>query len=229
MALSLVFFLAFLGAVLPAILWLSFWLLEDRCEPEPKQYIFFCFLAGMAMVVLALPIEQYAQRFLSGILLYAAWAATEEILKFGAAYFVALRWGVFNEPIDAVIYLVTAALGFSMVENALFLVPSIVQGDFIHTLLTGDMRFIGATLLHTLASATIGITIALAYNQPASVRIRVALGGVILAIALHALFNFFILSESGGGILLVFLFIWIGIIALLLLLERVKIPQRDYC
>jgi len=39
---------------------------------------------------------------------------------------------------------------------------------------------------------------------------------------LHALFNFFIMDASGETILAVFLFVWIGIIILFLLFEKIK-------
>ncbi|MDB5225023.1 MAG: hypothetical protein JWO43_645 [Candidatus Adlerbacteria bacterium] len=229
MVLSTTLFVALLAGLIPGMLWLFFWLFEDRCEPEPKRYIFYTFIAGMLMVPLVLPLEQAVQGYFTGFGLYAAWAACEEILKFGAAYFAALKWSVFDEPLDGVIYLVTAALGFSAAENALFLVPTLYNGDFIRTLATGDLRFIGASLLHTLASATIGIMIALSFGKPAATRALYAIIGVILAVVLHTLFNFFILKQSGGGTFLVFLCIWVGIIAVLLMVERIKIPQRDYC
>lgn len=220
---------AFLGGLLPGCIWLFFWLLEDRCEPEPKRYIILAFMGGMLAVLVALPIEQYFQGALSGFLVYAAWAATEEIVKFGMAYFLVLRSGVFDEPLDAVIYMVTIALGFSVVENALFLASSIRDNNLYQALAIGDLRFVGATLLHTLTSATIGVCIALAFNKRASVRRLAALGGVILATLLHTLFNFFILKESSYSMFVVFAFVWIGIVALLLVVERIKIPERDYC
>ncbi len=231
-----VLFLAFLGGVLPALLWLTFWLLEDRCEPEPKRYIFFCFIAGMLAVALVLPVEQTTQSFAiawgyapTGTLVLFLWALTEELFKFGAAYLVALRSKVFDEPLDAVIYLVTAALGFSAAENMLFLLNPLESGNLLQTIITGDLRFIGAMLLHTLASATIGVMLALTFYQPAGVRRLAALGGVILAVALHTLFNFFILGQGSGATFWIFLFIWLGIIGVLLMVERVKRPARDYC
>ena len=157
MVLSPVFFIAFLGGVLPALLWLFFWLFEDRCEPEPKRYIFFSFFAGMAVVWPVLFLERSVVPFASGATLLLIWAFIEEACKFGAAYLAALHWHVFDEPLDAVIYLVTVALGFSALENTLFLMGPLEQGDVLKTIVTGDLRFIGATLLHTLSSATIGV------------------------------------------------------------------------
>lgn len=224
-----VIFVAFLGGVIPALLWLVFWLLEDRCEPEPKRYIFFCFVLGMLSVFPVLFSERFAAAYISGPILLLIWAAIEELFKFAAAYIAALRWHVFDEPLDAVIYMVTAALGFSAMENALFLMGPLQHGDIIKTIVTGDLRFIGATLLHTLASTTIGMALALSFYKKANVRRMYALVGVILATLLHMFFNFFILQEGGGATFWIFLTIWLGVIGMLLFTERIKQPARDYC
>jgi len=226
----IVLLFAFIGGVLPALLWLAFWLLEDRCQPEPKRYIFFSFIAGMVVVLpFVLPLERLAAQYYSGFLLLLAWAAIEEVFKFLAAYLVALRTRVFDEPLDAIIYMVTAALGFSALENVLFLIGPLGHGDVLRTVVTGDLRFIGATLLHTLSSATIGLGLALTFYKPGRVRLLATGIGLILAIMLHTLFNFFILRGDGGATFWIFLCIWFGIIAILLLVERVKHPTRDYC
>lgn len=232
-------FIAFLGGLLPALLWLIFWLLEDRCEPEPKRYIFFSFIAGMILVIpiplggylfgIVLPLEKFAATIFSGTALLVAWAAIEEIFKFAAAYLAALRFRVFDEPLDAVIYLITVALGFSAAENMLFLLGPLQEGNALQAVATGNLRFMGATLLHTLSSATIGIALALSFYRGISARRMAALGGVILAVLLHAVFNFFILNRDGDVTFWVFLAVWFGIIAVLLFTERIKHPARDYC
>lgn len=237
--------IAFLGGVLPALLWLFFWLMEDRCEPEPKHYIILTFVAGAFMVWPVYHLELLVQNFflshsfehalafyglyVTGPLTLFSWAVIEEAAKFGAAYFIALRSAVFDEPLDAVVYLVTAALGFAAIENTLFILGPLGEGDFLRSVVTGDLRFIGATLLHTLSSATIGVALALAFYKSVAVRLLAAVGGVILAILLHTLFNFFILGTGSEATFWVFLFIWCGVVGALLLVERVKIPARDYC
>lgn len=218
-----------LGGVLPALLWLTFWLMEDRCEPEPKRYLLLAFITGGLSVFIALWLEQKAQLYFSGSALLFVWAATEELLKFGAAYLVALRLRVFDEPLDAVVYMVTVALGFAAFENALFMLTPLQNGDVLRTIIVGDMRFIGATLLHTLSSATIGIALALAFYKGAKARRLAALVGVILAVFLHTLFNFFILGSDGGATFWIFLCIWFGIVVMLFMTEQVKQPARDYC
>lgn len=226
---SVVFFIALLGGVLPALLWLTFWLLEDRCEPEPKRYIVLTFAAGAVAVFAALLLEQRAAGYFTGPMLLLVWAAIEEIVKFGAAYLVALRTHVFDEPLDAVVYMVTVALGFAAFENVLFLLTPLQEGDALRAIITGDLRFIGATLLHTLSSATIGIALAFAFYKRAAYKRMAALIGVILAIFLHTLFNFFILGTGGGATFWIFLCIWFGIVVLLFMTEQIKQPSRDYC
>jgi RsiW-degrading membrane proteinase PrsW (M82 family) len=220
--------LAFLGGVLPALIWLFFWLMEDRCEPEPKRYILFSFLLGMVAVVPALYFEQLASTFLPmslGLLL--VWAFVEEITKYGAAYLGALRSSAFDEPIDAVIYLATAALGFSAAENILFLWKPLAEHDYLRSIIMGDLRFMGASLLHIVASVTIGLGLALSYHKPRATRFLYALLSVILAVALHTIFNFFIIQGT-SEIVWIFMCVWIGVIAALLMTERVKEP-KDYC
>ncbi|MBI2005014.1 PrsW family intramembrane metalloprotease [Patescibacteria group bacterium] len=236
--------IAFLGGVLPALLWLFFWLLEDRCDPEPKRYIILTFIAGGLAIFPVYYLELFMQQVLASStphpllllglhvstpLVLFSWAIIEELAKFAAAYFIALRSAVFDEPLDAVIYLVTAALGFSAIENTLFLMGPLSQGDALRTVVTGDLRFIGATLLHTLSSATIGVALAFAFYKSVAARWFAAAAGVILAVVLHTLFNFFILGTSSGATFWIFLLIWCGIVAALLLVERVKLPARDYC
>lgn len=224
-----IIFIAILGGILPALLWLTFWLMEDRCEPEPKRYLLLTFIAGGISVFIALLIEQRVMLYFTGTALLFIWAVTEELLKFGAAYLVALRLRVFDEPLDAVIYMVTVALGFSAFENMLFLMTPLQNGDVLRTIITGDLRFIGATLLHTLSSATIGIALALAFYKGAQVRRLAALAGVILAVFLHTMFNFFILGSGGGTTFWIFLAIWFGIVVTLFMTEQIKEPARDFC
>ncbi len=228
--------LAFLGGVCPALLWLFFWLMEDRCQPEPKRFIFYSFAAGMFAVAPTLYLQWIAQASFGtmNLSLLAIWAIIEESMKFGAAYFVALRFSVYDEPLDAVIYLVTAALGFSALENILFLWSPISSGDLVGTLVLGESRFMGASLVHTLSSVTVGIALALSFYKPADTRKLYAFCGLILAALLHTTYNYFILTTTGSDVqrtqetFWIFVCVWLGIIVALLLTERLKKPN-DYC
>lgn len=221
-------FIAFFGGLLPSLLWLAFWLLEDRCEPEPKKYLFITFLVGMVAVVAVLPVERFAMQYFAGAGLLFVWAVLEEGFKIGAAL-VALRSRALDEPLDAVIYMVTAALGFAAMENALFLLGPLESSDAVNAFLTGNLRFIGAMLLHTLASATVGLSMAYAFYRSVLVRRWAFTGGLVLAIALHTLFNFLILKGGAPLTFSAFITIWAGIIAVLFFTEHIKRPARDYC
>ncbi len=217
---------AALGGILPALIWLWFWLREDKKHPEPKRLIFLAFFMGMLTIPFVIPLQRYAQAFFSGTLLIVAWATIEEILKYLFAYFSVLRKKEVNEPIDPVIYMISVALGFAALENTLFLLDPLANGEILTSLITGNFRFLGATLLHVLASATIGVFIAFSFCETKWAK-RFLVGiGIILAIVLHALFNFSIIQSNETSILFVFAAVWAGIIVLLLTLERIKLIQK---
>jgi len=216
------FFYSAIGGILPSFIWLLFWLREDKLHPEPKKMILFSFLMGMLSVFFVLYIESYIKTVFSGVIMIVLWATTEEIFKFGAAYISALRTKNFDEPVDAMVYLITAALGFSALENTLFLLTPIHSSDIFDSVNTANLRFIGASLLHILTSGTIGAFIAFAFYKTKKIkRIYLAIG-VILGITLHAFFNLFIIKDDGVFTFFVFCAVWTAIVILFLVFEKVK-------
>ena len=200
---------AFLGGLLPSSIWLYFLLKEDAAHPEPKALIALTFVAGMAAVPLALPLEQYAQANLVGSLpILTAWALIEEVLKYGMAATLILWRGAVDEAPDYVIYMLTVALGFAAAENMLFLLTPLSDGQFATSVFTGDVRFLGSTLLHVVASAAIGF--ALAFSARSSPIRRMAAGafGLILAVALHTAFNALIINQGASTTLAALFLIW---------------------
>jgi len=213
---------AALGGIIPAIIWVWFWIKEDAKHPEPKQLIVAAFLIGMVAVAVVIPLQKMAMTLLSGTAMVLAWAAIEEIIKFLLAYFTVLSHKADDEPIDPMIYMLTVALGFAAAENTLFLIDPISNGGFVESILTGNFRFLGATLLHVLSSSVIGLMMGLAFYKRKLVKFWYILTGLILAIILHGAFNFFILKSNGGELMRVFAFVWVGLILLLIAFERVK-------
>ncbi len=219
-------FLALAGGLVPAIFWLWFWLREDRCHPEPKRLIFTSFLAGMSVVFFVLPLQQFAMERFTGNDLMIVWVIIEEVLKYSAALIVVLWNKAVDEPMDAIIYMITIALGFSSLENALFIFTPLTAGNIAESVITGNFRFLGATLLHILASGTVGVAMAFSFYKKARARITAATVGLCIAIVLHALFNFSIMSARGEAVLGVFMFVWLGVIVFFLILEKVKRIRR---
>lgn len=221
------------GGILPALAWLWFWRREDASHPEPRRLIALAFFAGMVTVAVVIPMERFVQPYLTGMqffgiiiaaqtLVFTAWSFIEEIMKYVAARVTVLRRREDDEPIDPVIYMVTVALGFAAAENTLFLLSPIGGDTFIQTFITGNLRFIGATLLHVLSSAVIGVSLALSFYKPRRIKRRYVVAGVILAGLLHSAFNFFILNAAEDSLFRTFSFVWLGVIALLGVLEYIK-------
>ncbi len=221
---------ALMGGILPALLWLWFWLKEDRLHPEPRRLIIWTFIFGMVAVIIALPIEQGAHYVLqkygllgvmNGFLLLFFWAMAEEILKYFATKKAALNNKEYDEPVDALVYMITAALGFAALENVIFLIAVCADYGLLYGFITGNLRFVGATLLHILSSAVVGSAIAFSFFHKENYR-RNVLWGLLFATLLHTLFNYFIMKSGEQNLFPVFLPFWLLVIPLLLIFERVK-------
>ncbi|OHA15215.1 MAG: hypothetical protein A3G52_01250 [Candidatus Taylorbacteria bacterium RIFCSPLOWO2_12_FULL_43_20] len=211
-----------IGGVIPALIWLWFWLKEDP-HPEPRRLLVLSFLAGMLAVAFVIPFQKLADDAITSMFwLIVAWAAIEEILKFAAAYWAGIRRKEDDEPVDPIIYLLTAALGFAALENTLFIFNPLFDGNFTLGILTGNLRFIGATLLHIIASASIGVALGLAFYKSKTAKFLYFLIGLAVSVTLHSAFNLFIINNENNLTFTVFYFVWITIIVLLLYFEKIK-------
>ncbi|MFA5889057.1 MAG: PrsW family glutamic-type intramembrane protease [Candidatus Paceibacterota bacterium] len=218
------FVLSFFLGLLPALIWLWFWLKEDT-HPEPAKMVTLSFFGGMVAVVFVLPLQKIVYDYIQNqeILSFTLWAGIEEILKFGFVYFIALRnKKVTDEPVDDIIYLIVSALGFVTFENTLFLIPSVANGNFLNVIIHGNLRFVGASLLHIMSSGAVGICMALAFYKSQTKKMLHVISGLAIAIVLHTSFNLLIISGAEKNNLLIFGLVWVGIIGLLLMFERVK-------
>lgn len=223
---------AVFGGILPALFWLWFWLKEDRAHPEPRGKITASFLAGMGAVFLALPLEHAACAMIANgscnslggnEVLATTLALIEELVKFLAVYIIAFHSKYFDEPIDALIYLITVALGFSAMENTLYLLDITTNQGLAMGIINGNLRFIGATVLHMASSAVLGVTIAFTFYRHRIERVAWAFVGVIIAGLLHTVFNLSIIKvENIGESLKVFSYFWGVIIVIIFLFERIK-------
>lgn len=217
---------ALLSGILPAFIWLFFWLREDRQHPEPRSLLAACFFGGMLAVIAAIFLERYvADLYTDPTIRYTLWAAIEEILKFIAIAAIGLRSRANDEPIDAMIYCIVVALGFSALENALFIMDPLAGGEIAKSIVTGNMRFIGATLLHIVSSATIGFAIGYFFYHGRIVKMLAAVVGIIAAIAIHAAFNLSIIEASAADTLRTFSWIWGGVVIMIILFEEIKVVR----
>jgi RsiW-degrading membrane proteinase PrsW (M82 family) len=204
---------ATLGGFIPALLWLWFWRHEDA-HREPWRLTLLTFFAGMITVALVIPLQKQVAIFFTGSAIIFLWAVIEEVLKFVMAYITVLRDKEVDEPIDPMIYMITIALGFAAVENTLFLINPIANSGILDSIMTGNFRFLGASLLHVLSSSMVGAMLGLSFYRRRVLKIEYAVIGLILAIGLHSLFNFLILKTTGAEVLRVFVLVWLGIVAM---------------
>lgn len=231
------------GGVLPSLVWLWFWLREDQQSPEPTGLIALSFFAGMAVVYFVLPLQKLVVAGITPTMhivnvltiklsfvppaqqtvQVTLWAFIEEFAKYATVFLIAFKSKYFDEPMDAVIYLITVALGFAAMENALYILKDMAHGGILDILGNGNMRFIGATIVHIVSSSLVGIAIAFAFYAPRYIKFLTTIIGIIIASLLHAYFNLSIMESDGTmKTLLVFSQFWGAIVGLIVLLELVK-------
>ena len=208
----MVFLLLLLG-LLPGFAWLTFYL-EEETHAEPKRLILFTFTAGIAFAFFTVILERWFNNAASSagisefsILSLLGLALIEEVMKFAAADFAIAKTPEMRDPVDLMIYMIVAALGFATLENIGALAsasaaPSTLLASVFQTV---SLRFVGATLLHSLASGTVGYYWALGIARKKVKRYLAA--GFALAAILHAFFNYLILSYGNVAYTVVFLVI----------------------
>lgn len=190
--------------VLPSIIWLLFYLRKDA-HPEPKRMILKIFLYGMLATAPALLLElgifqiikllpfNMPTILISLFYIFLGVALVEEMLKYLIVKGKVLNNPAFDEPLDIMLYMIIAALGFAAMENILTLLPIDSYFGFGKILSISFLRFVGAVFLHTLCSGTIGYFWALSIYEKRN-RFRLLLTGISTAVILHGAFNFFIMN-----------------------------------
>jgi len=219
---------ALLGGILPTFFWLRFWWREDECNREPRSMLVLTFIAGMLSVLIALS----AERFIADLLynqthIVVAAATIEEFIKLVVVGLLAFSIRFINEPTDYALYLITGALGFAALENTLFLIEPITHQDITVSILTGNLRFLGATVLHIVASATIGAFLGIAFYKNKFAKVIHGIIGVLTAITLHTIFNFFIMKGTTQSIITALAMLWASAILLLVVFEKLKQIHRQ--
>lgn len=227
--------------ILPAAIWLAYFIKKDL-RPEPKRLLLKIFFLGMMATLPALLIESSLEKnvlanFLSkNSLLYIAInyffivALSEEILKFLAVKIGISHHPEFDEPIDGMIYLITAAMGFATMEN-LLTNAGIALGQaanaFDHIIFNTVMRFYGPTFLHALCSAIVGYFFAMSFFKKKKFY---TFFGLCLAILLHGLFNYLIILNEIFSLFSAFILLAIMVFFVSkILFKRVKREQiRQY-
>jgi len=212
----------------PSLIWLIFYLRKDQ-HPEPKKVVLRVFLFGALMgpaaIVLQVASRWFCQptfewsyffatlgqadyRYFLNVILFAP--LIEEYLKYAVVRWQVLKSPAFDEPLDAMLYLIISALGFAAVENLLniFLAPDLTLR---FALTQSIVRFLSATFLHTLASGLFGYFLALSLLNLKKRR-SFWWGGYLLAAGFHGLYNYIAwLLDANKFFALILAFLLVGL------------------
>ena len=229
--------LSYIGfAFLPPILWLLFYLREDN-HPEPKLLLLLVFVGGMLSAFLALIGECLWMTISTGscqggidstispLVMFGVIALIEEYCKYLSVRVIAEKRPDFDEPIDAMIYMMTAAMGFAALENLLFVFPIFRLNIFSGLEITTN-RFLGANLLHALSSGIVGFFLARAFFSPK--RHHFVILGIILATIMHTLFNYLILIRDGMQQGTFYLILLLSTMAIMVFIDFEKLKKAPH-
>ncbi len=195
--------------LLPSLTWLSYYLRKDL-HPEPKRMILKIFLWGAVITIPVFFVQIGAAYFLgqanispiltSIIYWFVVISFSEELFKYFVVKIKVINSPHLDEPLDAMLYMVVAALGFAALENILYLFSPVSNMSFDQmmnrTLLISFIRFVGATFLHTLCSAVIGYFLATSFCFEKK-RYLLFFSGLIITTLLHGLYDFSIMTLDG--------------------------------
>ena len=208
---------------LVALVWLKWFLKKDKYEKEPERLVFLAFCAGMLATIPCLLLESFlhlrnqdSTAVLQNLFLSFLWVGmVEEFFKYLAVRLTVYRSKEFNEVMDGMVYMVSAALGFAATENVGYML------GFGYAV--GFSRAILSYLAHISFSAILGF-----YMGKSKIEGQKNLiwAGFALAICLHWLYNSFLTAgtaKSSGTFLLFGLVVWVfGLILTLILVKKAQ-------
>mgnify|MGYP001604518660 CR=1 FL=1 len=218
--------------LLPSLVWLSLFLTKDT-EPEPKYMIIKVFFLGIIIAPVVVLMESGIS-VISGldflpkaVTFFLLAAFVEEYMKYWVVRHSVLTKPDFDQPQDAIIYMIAAALGFAAMENMLVIKGIYSEGvGLASTLGVISLRFTGATLLHALASGLIGYFLGLAWFFYHFKRYIVVFG-LVLASVLHFTFNSLIFTDPGPALAFNTLLLLGMLVSVLVLFDRLKTRHKQ--
>lgn len=186
-----------LGIALAPVAAIGFFIwLKDTYEREPLKHIFISFTLGVLCAIPALIMSILLGKFIpvdyESILSVAIYALivvafAEEFAKFLILRFYAYRQKEFNEPFDGIVYGAIISLGFAGIENILYVIDGGLQ--------VGILRMFTAVPAHASFGIIMGYYFGLAWKHKDKAR-AYKLKGLLAAIVLHGLYNFFLMQQS---------------------------------
>ncbi|MGM0438988.1 MAG: PrsW family intramembrane metalloprotease [Patescibacteria group bacterium] len=214
--------------ILPSLIWLFYFLEKDK-EPEPKMRILLVFIFGVLGAGLAASIQSPVRDWIYS-LDPSLFSETQLLLiNFVDSFFVigfleesvkllAVLTGVFllgvkelDEPVDFIIYMITAGLGFAALENYIYFsqAPSSMIAELVF------LRFAITTLFHGMVAGVLGYFLALSVRL---IKKSLVFVGLIVITFFHTLYNVLIelMTTSEGLIYPISLLLFLLLLTILL-------------
>ena len=194
-------------SIAPGVFLLWFYTNKDKYEKEPLKLILKIFFLGAFMVIPSAIIEimfsekSLMENGLIGIFIYSFFcvAMVEEILKLLAVKSMAYGSNEFNEPMDGIVYGISAALGFATLENIFYV--------FNYGIGTGFIRAVLSVPLHTFCGGLLGYYLGQARFNKDKERTLI-IKGFVLASLMHGFYDFFLFSKEYLAIFSIPVVIW---------------------
>jgi len=183
-------------SLLVALFWLGKFRKMDKYEKEPERLIFFAFLGGVLATIpsilfeIPLQIIRQSEFMLQNLLLSFLWVGmVEEFFKYLAVRLTVYRSSQFNEVMDGMIYMVSAALGFAATENVGYMLGFGFS--------VGIPRAILSYLAHVSFSAILGYYMAKTKLEGRSGWLWI---GFTVAVSFHWFYNLFFIMGTIHGL-----------------------------
>jgi protease PrsW len=184
---------------------ICFWIYhQDKYEKEPVDRLLLAFVWGCLSTVPAILAQLYFKQWenpddfiRTGIYSFFVIALTEELSKFYFLRYYAYPDKNFNEPFDGIVYAVMIGMGFATLENVLYVLNT-EGGSFA----LGLGRAFTAVPAHAAFAVMMGSYVGLAKFIPEK-REAYMFSGLVMAVAFHGLYDFFLLQKSYQGLTIV--------------------------
>ena len=191
----------------PGLYWLWYFYQRDKLEPEPKKLVLISYFLGIlaAGLVIFIHMPFKWNYFISAVI---AAPILEELAKFLMVWTYLYRNKNFSEPMDGIVYAAAVALGFASIENGLYLFRINQQAKFLLSNVILIRAFLSVPA-HALFSGIWGYALG-RYKFDKKKNRFVVLYGLLLAMLLHAAFNYVCLIPvySSFGLLILTAAMW---------------------
>ena len=193
--------------VLPVLIIIFYIYKRDKYEKEPIKLILKAFFFGMLVTVAVLAVAYVLKKIIFEDISYSSniektfynafiyAALLEEGFKFLALILAVWKNNEFNEKFDGIVYAVSVSLGFALVENFLYILPT---KDYA----AAFSRFFTAVPGHAIDGIIMGYFVGIAkFSNKKNLNLFFAFFFAFLA---HGIYDFMLMSNSA---LLKYLFV----------------------